>query len=512
MEISTLLALFDRLLDEKVSELRDEINSTSLSKPKRGPRGYPGQDFDFSSNEDKIIQIISNEIELRKDQLKLKFSNLSDQDKNELKLKFSDLTHKERLILKGPAGKRGKPGKDFDLDECKSEIESILNKLLGSKNCEFKDYLSEIFESSREDLKLKFSDLTEDEKFSIKGDRGEKGPRGQKGPRGAQGEDGERGPRGEKGDRGEAGIRGPMGSPGVQGLKGEQGKPGLDAPYVIDIEIIKKTKNDISFIFKYNDGSEIETNPVELPRIFNYFMSQSLAGGGGGVTPEDIFFESLFKGLTVGSYNAVDYISDYISISVSSGKLTVDLDLSPLEDAITDLDDRVSAIESSSDCIQVYDEGNLISNCAKSINFVGADIEAVTQTTMSDWALLSDVTSLSSYEVDNPGYITVSVDQPLKKVEDAAPSGNTSNSDTVPLAEFISLKYFVAIRNSVSGSVYSFDMRVNNENGVLNTIVSGKVGIMDVQVNPVVVGSDMELQIVNNETDQIEINIYRLTN
>ena len=45
-----------------------------------------------------------------------------------------------------------------------------------------------------------FSDLTEEQKLSLKGEKGDQGPQGEKGDKGDQGEKGEKGDKGNRGD------------------------------------------------------------------------------------------------------------------------------------------------------------------------------------------------------------------------------------------------------------------------------------------------------------------------
>lgn len=539
MKYETIVALIDSFLEEKFLECKKEIENNFSVQPKRGPRGKPGRDFSFLDHQEDILNILSSEVDKRKDELTLKFKNLTDKEKEELKLKFDDLSHEDRMTLKGPRGVKGSSGKDFDFYENKDQIEKIITGFISSNQDSFKLKLSDLSHEDLKSISLNFEDLSEEHILSLKGERGDKGPRGQKGSQGPQGDKGEKGERGErgergaygprgqrgkpglqgergdKGDQGVAGPMGPRGIPGVQGVsgvKGERGRDGLDAPFVVDVKVNEYKDNEISFSFIFNDGSEIETDQVKLPRVMGYLFSQMGGGGGGGGSPEDVFFEAFFQNVKIGDYNAVDFLSSYFNVSVTDNKLSIDLDLSSLEDAITDLDVRVSNLEVEAGCVEVFDEGNKITDCLKQLNFVGPNVVAENLTTMADWDTLADVEpSLSEYEAANPGNITVTIGESLEEVNTSAGSGTPGAADSVPLDSFISLKYFVAIKNVDTGAVYSFDMRIINQNNVLSSIITGKIGTMNVQVNPIVVGSDMELEIINNEPNDIETNIYRLT-
>lgn len=441
MDYKTLIALIDKIFEEKVSSFRDDIDHFANTRPKKGPRGVPGKDFDFLENQSKIDSIIKNHIAEIKEEISFKFSDLTQEEKESLKLKFSDLEPEDRSLLKGPRGQRGKTGEGFKFKDHKEDIEKILSDFFNLSKDSFKLRFSDLTDDEKSSLKLSYSDLTEDEKSELKGKDGEKGPRGQrgkpglqgekgeagekgdkgdpgeKGPRGQRGKAGIQGERGEKGEKGEVGPRGIPGVPGVQGIQGERGlngsngRDGKDAPVVVDIDLNSLPNDEISFTFKYSDGSEIETDPVKLPRIFNYLLQQRLGGGGGGGSPEDVFFEAYFQGTKVGDYNVVDYLSSYFSLSVTDNKLSVDLDLSTLEDAIADLNLRVDALEAQDSCIDVYDEGSQITDCLKTINFVGEGVTVETIAVMADWPTLSDVDTLSGYEGSNPGSIVVNIPQ-----------------------------------------------------------------------------------------------------
>lgn len=76
------------------------------------------------------------------------------------------------------------------------------------------------------DIGLKWDDLTEEQKASLKGEKGDKGDTGLQGPPGIQGEDGPAGPAGIPGPEGPRGPKGDMGNPGPQGEQGPQGEKG----------------------------------------------------------------------------------------------------------------------------------------------------------------------------------------------------------------------------------------------------------------------------------------------
>lgn len=209
----------------------------------RGPRGFkgsPGLDGKSFIWEDHKDEILS----------KIKDSSL----------KFEHLTQEQIQELRGPRGFRGQKGKS-GLDGKDGQ---------DGKNFEWEEHKEKILEHLNT-LKLKFDDLTEDEKESLRGFRG---PRGQRGKQGEQG---------EKGEKGDTGL---TGAPGIRGLRGEDGKDGKDgidgkdAPIIIDIEL-EEWNDYIYFVFYFDDGRKIETKRIERP-VINQLVQQIVAGGGGG--------------------------------------------------------------------------------------------------------------------------------------------------------------------------------------------------------------------------------------
>lgn len=148
---SKLLALINALIEKRIEDIPIESR-----RGLRGPKGIDGESFDFENHRLDILEIISNEIKEIQEELKLKFSDLTEDEKESLKLKFENLTDEERLGLKGARGQRGR---GFKFDEHKDDI--------------FKE-IADIFDSERDSLKLKFSDLTDEdlEQLRIVGPRG----------------------------------------------------------------------------------------------------------------------------------------------------------------------------------------------------------------------------------------------------------------------------------------------------------------------------------------------------
>jgi len=212
---------FSDLSNEEKNSLKLTLDSLdekeiSLLRGGRGQKGRQGKSFDYEENREKINQDINLAIDSVKDSLKLKFKELSDDEKLELqgsigprgvrgkgfnyeenkdqiqddlsvliqsikedlKLRFKDLTEEDKLSLRGPKGLRGKSGKDFIYEDHKDEFLSILSNLFDAEKDDLKIRFSDLNEKEKHLLKLKFNDLTDDERYSL---RGEKGGRGQRG-------------------------------------------------------------------------------------------------------------------------------------------------------------------------------------------------------------------------------------------------------------------------------------------------------------------------------------------
>jgi hypothetical protein len=306
--------------EEHRSEIEKVIKENSLKfedlspeqieslKGRDGNNGRDGKDFNFDEVRESINSLIIEYLNQTRETLKLKFSDLSAEDKEE---------------LRGPRGQRGKPGKDFNLSEVLPEIDKNVESRIEAKIPELKLKFEDLTEEDKEslrgaqgakgkdgrdfdlqealpeidkqvqshigarvpDLKLKFEDLTDIEKDSLKLKFDHltveermtlRGPRGQRGKQGIQGEQGLNGKDGVDGKS----VRGPIGPQGIAGQPGRDGvdgRDGKDAPVITDV-ILNRNKDFFSFTFKLEDGTEFTTSSVRMPSYNNYFV----AGGGGG--------------------------------------------------------------------------------------------------------------------------------------------------------------------------------------------------------------------------------------
>lgn len=181
MKKEVFLALLDSVLDEKVQALKGELEPI---KGERGLRGRTGKPFQFEENKEEITNIIVEYVDTFKATLT---ETIQTQTNEELK----DL---------------------WDTQE------------------KFTSYIDESIDSAIGRLTFKLSDLTNEERDSLKGEKGPRGQRGKPGERGEVGPQGEAGIPGEVGALGEPGPQGEKGSRGQRGRKGDNGLQGDIGP------------------------------------------------------------------------------------------------------------------------------------------------------------------------------------------------------------------------------------------------------------------------------------------
>lgn len=444
---------------ELTDELRKELKGEKGEPGQDGVDGRPGKsgkDFNFEEVKSEIDQIIFGHVESVKGQLKLKFSDLTDEDKeslqgprgvdgrdfvfeehserisqsiysyldsvkDSLKLKFDDLTEEEKLALKGARGQRGKQGVGFDFETSRGEISSIIESYISSISDGFKLRFSDLTEEEKDSLKLKFDNLTEEERLSLKGARGQ---RGKKGDTGDTGRDGatwsvgvaapsEEGREGDfylnsatddlyvkkdswvllgniRGARGPIGPRGAVGPKGLDGISGLDGKSGKDAPVIVDIET-NQNDTQVELVFYFSDGSNLRTSfdipaPEILKQVFIAGMGAS-GGDGGGGTADPTIYEA--DGVEIGPFERVNFVGGTVT-----------------EDPVGTLKVEFPTGGGGSD-IEIQDEGVTITTALSSMNFIGPNVRVSPRVYLSDWPFLSDVEpSMADY----PGPNTTSDD------------------------------------------------------------------------------------------------------
>lgn len=404
---------FEDLSEDQKAQL---IGPRGETGPK-GERGKPGKDFSWEENADKISQIIEEKSlkfeDLSEDQkedlrgsdgrdgkdfiwaenrgrIKSLIGDLVEELRPQLKMTFSDLTESEKEEIRGergPKGHRGPSGKDFDFEENREKIANIISAAIKAVREEIKLNFSDLTEEEVDTLKLKFSDLTHEEISELRGSRGPRGQRGKVGPEGQKGPQGDRGPQGL---RGLPGIPGPQ---GLRGLPGIDGLDGRDAGEIVEVKI-EKRQDRIRFVFYFDDDTLLETNWVKLPK--GKGGGGAMGGGGGGSSIPGTGEIEIYKdGTLVGETSEIDFIGDNIELTQNGDKIEVEV-----------LQEEAQ--------VNIYDEGNLISSGVKDLNFTGPNIEVIPQNKMADWPTLSDVDAIGTYTSENPSAvdIVVSVNDP----------------------------------------------------------------------------------------------------
>lgn len=145
------------------------------------------------------------------------------QDKTYIQWRYTDGNWQNLVTLsdlKGTAGdtpvfRTGSTGIEWKYT---SEEDTAYRVLVSYDDLKLK--FSDLTPEQKDELKLHFSDLTEEDKAELKGEKGDIGPQGLRGEQGIQGETGPQGPIGE------TGPQGPVGPKGEQGVKGDKGDTG----------------------------------------------------------------------------------------------------------------------------------------------------------------------------------------------------------------------------------------------------------------------------------------------
>ena len=240
----------------------------------RGPKGEAGRDgrdgagFVWEESRERVLEIVRETVEGMSEELRLKFSDLSETDIQK---------------LRGPRGRDGHDGRDFIFEEHVEYFNSLKPKFSDFTEEEkesLKLKFSQLTDEEKNNLRLKFEDLSDDQKISLRGPRGLRGQKGITGREGPQGKQG-------LSIRGLPGLKGLIGMPGVNGRDGQDGQDGKDAPYITDIEV-DSGKDSFAFIFSFSNGNEIRTEEVELPKV----ESKGIIGGGSYTVINNISGES----------------------------------------------------------------------------------------------------------------------------------------------------------------------------------------------------------------------------
>ena len=91
------------------------------------------------------------------------------------------------------------------------------------------------------------------------------------------------------------------------------------------------------------------------------------------------------------------------------------------------------------------------------------------------------------------------------------PAGNTVIADTVALADFHALKYFLVMFNDGNSINKSLELNVVKIASSVRETVSNKVGTSaDLEVNGTINGTDFELELVNNEAFDLTVEFAKI--
>ena len=106
---------------------------------------------------------------------------------------------------------------------------------------------------------------------------------------------------------------------------------------------------------------------------------------------------------------------------------------------------------------------------------------------------------------------SVSGPTPWKRIRQTVLGSATKAVDIVSLSQLKSAKYFVSISNETNNRYRRFELNVTNDNSVLRDSVFGRLssGSMNIEVSMKVNGVNAELEIINNETFDLDVELIR---
>lgn len=97
------------------------------------------------------------------------------------------------------------------------------------------------------------------------------------------------------------------------------------------------------------------------------------------------------------------------------------------------------------------------------------------------------------------------------KVTGTVSGSSSSVIDTVDLTSFTSIKYIISARNKPNSAAKYLELSVNYNQSSLSDSVSGKINNgLSMNVDANLVGGNLELDITNNETFDIDLDIAKL--
>lgn len=100
-----------------------------------------------------------------------------------------------------------------------------------------------------------------------------------------------------------------------------------------------------------------------------------------------------------------------------------------------------------------------------------------------------------------------------KRLKSTAIGSSTTAVDTIALAKFSTAKYVLSLYNTTEVNFRTVEMNVLNDGTVVRDTLLNKLfnKPMNIKINAELNGSNMELNIENNETFNIEVVVARLS-
>lgn len=108
--------------------------------------------------------------------------------------------------------------------------------------------------------------------------------------------------------------------------------------------------------------------------------------------------------------------------------------------------------------------------------------------------------------------VNIVATQVWEKFDDVVSASSTKSIDTFKFTDLLKRNYEITVYNSVENKFKTFTMTVSKRNGDVSDTVYNKDGdVIDYGINAVIVGPNVELQVQNNETYNLDVSFGRLT-
>ena len=104
----------------------------------------------------------------------------------------------------------------------------------------------------------------------------------------------------------------------------------------------------------------------------------------------------------------------------------------------------------------------------------------------------------------------VSVAQPWIKKNTTVAAQSTKIVDSIPVAKFSRAEYVVSYKNAINDKKKSLKLSAEIQGSEVFDSVYARLGDLDVGINTLITGSNMELKVTNNELFLIDVKFARL--